>query len=270
MTSLYSGRPYNVEANLPSAVNISSTTNATPIVIATASAHNLKTGDYFIVIGAQDPGLAGPPPIFKAGTVTSTTVVALTVAGANTVGTLLGGAQGTVQSAGFGVTVPILSGGDSPSASLWNVPYEAVLDRTAWLEYFVNFGRKRRRPRVILGSGNHTIDTSQGDCFQLPTSPTGPANIKLRTSTNPLPRENERIEIVCPGLDSTAAGGGSQILYQIMREDTTIIASFYGIDVPQAVISLECEFSNGVWRAGQNSGFAPAAPVYGVLIGAGA
>src|SRR5262245_26239561 len=113
MSTQIGGEPAIIENSLPAAANISSSTNATPVVITTTTPHGLNTGDYFAVVGADEPAIDGP--VLMAGTVTGTTVVALLApAGTNTVGTLAGGANGTVQALGFGTTYGIPSDGDKP------------------------------------------------------------------------------------------------------------------------------------------------------------
>jgi hypothetical protein len=133
MTNPINGLPATVQNSLPAVVNVSSSTFATPIVITTAAAHNLTTGDYFTVVNANDPNAVGT---FRAGVVAATTVQLLNkTTGAAIVGTLAGGASGTLTNDGFGVTFPILSDGDPPSAALWNVPYAALANFCAWLMY---------------------------------------------------------------------------------------------------------------------------------------
>lgn len=140
MSTQYGGRPALVENNLPAAKNISSTTNATPVVITTSTAHGIKTGDYFVVHGADETGLNDVALV--AGTVTSTTITALVApAGTDTVGSLSGGAHGTVQSLGFGTTYAIPSDGpgNPRNAASVNVALEALGDRTSWLIYALQF-----------------------------------------------------------------------------------------------------------------------------------
>lgn len=133
MSTPYAGKPANVENNLPAAVNISSTTNATPIVITTTTNHGLSVGEFFSCNGADELLLNGTR--LMAGAVTATTVVALVApTGANTVGTLAGAANGTLRSLQYGTTVPVLADGDPYVASSWNVYEAALADRVAWLE----------------------------------------------------------------------------------------------------------------------------------------
>jgi hypothetical protein len=276
---LYSGKPANVEFNLPAAVNISSTTNASPIVVTTAAAHKCLPGDYLAIVGAQDPNANGR---FRAGSTTSTTVALLTRDGFNTTGTLVGGAQGTLKQAGYGTQVQIAADGDRPLAPLWNVPDCANLDRVAWLEYVTQYaltiqeggfltrlGRARRRPRVIIATdSNHTIDTTQGDCFELNFTPASTRTITLRTSTFPTPEANELIEIV------SGSGIFAGTMFSIQREDATVICTFRSVATVGALIAAQFEFNAGVWRLGLNSGrtwdAGAGANIVGVVPGAGA
>ncbi len=128
-------------------------------------------------------------------------------------------------------------------------------------------GRTRRRARVVLSDANQTIDTGQGDCFELPGAPAATRTIKLRTSTAPIPAANELIELIVP-----SSGLATATLYSIQREDTTVICTFLGALLTAASITARFEFDGGVWRLGMNSGRALDASSnhYGVLPGAGA
>jgi hypothetical protein len=82
----------------PASRNISSSTNATPIVITTSSAHGLVTGDYVVVTGHNTNTNANG--VWKVGTTpTSTTFQILQIDGTNTTGNGVGGATGNVTNA---------------------------------------------------------------------------------------------------------------------------------------------------------------------------
>lgn len=133
MSTQFSGEPAVIQNSLPAAVNIASSDGNTPVTITTSTPHGLQTGDYFVVEGADDPALNYMP--LMAGTVTGSTVVALLAPGAtNTAGTLVGGANGTVQATGFGTTYALPSDlTDDMDAASVNVALEALGDRTAYL-----------------------------------------------------------------------------------------------------------------------------------------
>lgn len=357
MPSTTTGQPATVQSVLPAVKNISSTTHATPIVATTSTAHGLNTGDYFTISGATDPAANGD---WRAGTVTSNTV-ALTVAptGASSVGTLVGGAVGTLQGRQFGAAITIPSGGDRPSAASVNTPVEALADQAAWLLYSklnrlgdtatglisfagdtefaanttntlrqnatfeteagstvivsggvevqsgaivevqsggtvevlsggtvevqsggtlqmdsgsmdVGLGRKRGRPRIVLSDANHTIDTTQGDEFVLPSTPAGNRTITLQTTTAPVPAEDETITLVHH--HSAALGGG--FTHTIQREGGTPICTFGLIGGEAHSVTAQFRFSGGVWRLGMNCGMAiyddGPHTRYGVIPGSGA
>lgn len=134
------GLPAVVQNNLPAAVNISSTTNATPIVVTTATNHGLTTGDYLTIVGATDTNANGD---YIAGTVTPDTVSLQVIpTGANRAAAGGGGAAGTLQSLAFGVTYPIPPDlTQAMTASSVNVPFEALGDRTAYLLYIAGKAR---------------------------------------------------------------------------------------------------------------------------------
>ena len=82
----------------PSSVNISSSTNATPIVITTSSAHGLVTGDYVVVTGHNTNTNARG--VWKVGTTPSATQFQiLQIDGTNTTGNGVGGATGNITEA---------------------------------------------------------------------------------------------------------------------------------------------------------------------------
>jgi hypothetical protein len=143
----YEGTPSVVELNPQIPYSISSTTNATPIVATTTTTHNLQPGDYFYIEGATDPNANGK---FMAGAVTATTVVLLTApGGANSVGTLAGGAAGTLAPLGFGLpyTIPTDAVDDMDAGSI-NVSLEALGDRTNYLQYGKADGRENKQARI--------------------------------------------------------------------------------------------------------------------------
>jgi hypothetical protein len=82
----------------PAAVAIASSTNATPIVITTSTAHGLVAGDYVTVINHSTNTNANG--VWKVGTVSSSTQFQiLEIDGTNTTGNGVGGASGTSQEA---------------------------------------------------------------------------------------------------------------------------------------------------------------------------
>jgi hypothetical protein len=82
----------------PGSVGISSSTNATPIVITTSGAHGLVTGDYVVVTGHNTNTNARG--VWKVGTTpTGTTFQILQIDGTNTTGNGVGGATGNVTKA---------------------------------------------------------------------------------------------------------------------------------------------------------------------------
>lgn len=132
MSTYIEGNPSQVELNPSLPNNVTATTFATPIVATTVIPHGLLPGDYFQISGATDPAANGR---WMAGTVTASTVVLLTAPGGlNSVGTLAGGAAGFLLALGFVVQFPIPSGGDKPDSASVGVPFEALADRTAFLE----------------------------------------------------------------------------------------------------------------------------------------
>lgn len=82
----------------PAAINIASSTNATPIVITTAAAHGLTTGDYVVV--ASHTTNTNANGVWRVGTTPSATEFQiLQMDGSNTTGNGVGGASGTITKA---------------------------------------------------------------------------------------------------------------------------------------------------------------------------
>lgn len=80
----------------PASVSISSSTNATPIVITTSAAHGLVTGDYVAI--ASHTTNTNANGVWKVGTVpTGTTFQILQMDGSNTTGNGVGGATGNIR-----------------------------------------------------------------------------------------------------------------------------------------------------------------------------
>lgn len=127
--------PFNGVADNPSrpaAVNIASSTNATPIVVTTSGAHSLTEGDEIQVAGHATNTAANG--VWYAHIVSSTQVSLLVpVTRANSTGNGVGGATGTVQSQNLSPTYNEPSDGDAGSAASVNVALSALGDRTAWL-----------------------------------------------------------------------------------------------------------------------------------------
>ena len=128
------GLPYNgIGDNVSQfpAVSISSSTNATPIVVTTSTPHNLTEGDE-ILISSHSTNLVANG-IWYAHILSSTTVALLVpVTHVASVGTAVGGG-GTLQSQGLSPTFTEPSGTDLRSASSVNTGLSALADRTAWL-----------------------------------------------------------------------------------------------------------------------------------------
>jgi hypothetical protein len=98
-----------------------------------------------------------------------------------------------------------------------------------------------------------TIDPSQGNVFVLPNTPVAasPNVVVLRTTTFPLPRENEEITLFIPSF-STSTGGPA---YRVEREDGTDICTIDNVGLSIATtVTASFVFTGGVWRLGPNSG----------------
>ena len=134
MTTPYSGKPGNETRQ--SAVNISSSTNATPIVVTTAASHGLYEGDRVEIVSHATNTAANGVWYVHVVDATHISLYAAWTAGAvatASVGVGVGGATGTVQYLGLTPRVTLPDDGDLRSASSINVPNEDAKDGQAWL-----------------------------------------------------------------------------------------------------------------------------------------
>lgn len=133
MTAYY-GQPGDIDSTTPAAaVNIASSTFASPTVVTTSGAHGLQTGMTVIVNGHTTNTNANGIRLVIV--LSSTTFRMTTLGGTAVNGNGIGGATGTVQSLAFpGVTLPEDAVTDIDAASV-NVPLEGLADMTAWLAY---------------------------------------------------------------------------------------------------------------------------------------
>lgn len=261
MTATY-GFATNIE-QVPfpaAAVNIVSSTNASPTVI-TATAHGLHTGSVVIINGHLINTAANG---IRAVTVlTVDTFKISTLAGfpgtfINGVG--VGGATGTVQSLDLpGVTLPQDTADPMDAASV-NVPFEALLDMTADLAYrslantaLLKGGRLRfaadARDNYVaptrLTDANHGVLRSTGPVFLL-AQPTAPRVITVGEASDTNLENGDQIEF---SLLSPAFALGS---YALKRESAapgtyicTVDGAIAGADA-QGYAKLQLE--GGVWR----------------------
>lgn len=309
MTAYY-GTPGDL-VSLPTpaaAVNIASSTNATPIVVTTSGAHGLQTGQAVIINGHLVNTTANGQRLVTV--LSATTFQVKTFAGASVAGVGVGVATGTVQSLA-------LPGADLPQdavtnidASSVNVPFEGLLDMAAWAAYklFANvvvlkggtLGALVGSTTVIAGDAtlsgavtlsgdvevtpagtlalnglvthrapnrttdaNQLLNTTNGITTLLaPTTAGTTRNIRLQTTTAPIPLEGEQMLVV--GSDTVGAAPGSYN-YSLQREDTTEIAKMYGIGT-----WVLCQFEGGVWRGVKHSGVNTVTPADGsVTVSAG-
>lgn len=132
---IYYGQPATI-ANIPTPaaeVNIASSTATTPIVVTTSGAHGLQTGMVVIIAGhLVNTNANGVRQVLV---LSGTTFSLKTLSGTNVASNGTGAATGTVQSLALpGVTLPEDAVTNIDASSV-NVPFEALLDMTAWLAY---------------------------------------------------------------------------------------------------------------------------------------
>ena len=126
MSTQQNGNAGNVSANLPSPGNISSATNASPIVIQTSAAHGRQTGDTVRIAGVTANLAANGIWQVIVNDSTHFQLVGST-------GTGVGGAIGVWTPLTLGPTFAQPSDGDAAAAASVDVGFAGVADRSAYL-----------------------------------------------------------------------------------------------------------------------------------------
>ncbi len=251
MPTNYNGKPGSIIA--PTAkINISSSTNASPIVVTTSSAHGVQPGDMVAIAGHDNNGANGYAIAFS---VTSTTV---TLTG--TTGTSVGTATGTLRRLAIGPEYPMPNDGEKVDAASVQPPFSVLGDRTAFLWAMMGWtltvyddgiftcrGRTvHRAPYRPADAATIVIDQTMGDVVILP-NPASNRIVQLRTSVFP-PISGERIRIVMP--PSMADG----LYFTVRLEDGTDVAEMHGHTVTEGGVDrqantwIEVQFEATVWR----------------------
>lgn len=159
MSQQYNGKSADVDTGLATAgVSISSSTNATPIVVTTATDHGLQTGDaVYIADHATNTAANG----YR--TVTRLTDTTFSLDGLPN-GNGVGGATGRVYNLGFKATYLIPDDGDDLDAASVNVALAALGSEIAWLKRRLHQGRMDVGTGVPkLVQGNPCITISDAD-----------------------------------------------------------------------------------------------------------
>ena len=125
MAEQINGQPSLITPNLPDAISIISSTNATPIVITSDGAHLLTTGDSVIITDHL-------VNIAANGIWTVVVISPTTFSLTGSAGVGVGGATGQLQGMGYGSTYAIPDDGDGIDAASVGVGFEALADRTAF------------------------------------------------------------------------------------------------------------------------------------------
>ena len=180
MSGTHYGQPATI-SQVPTpaaAVNIASSTNATPTVITTSAAHGLHTGQAAIIYGHSGNTNANGTWIVTVLSNTTFKISAFsTFPGTYVAGSGVGGASGTVQSLAFPGLTTAEDLVDDIDAGTWNVPDEALADMCAWLGY------KLLSNMTILPGGS--VSFPSGTTFALAgdTTITGPVEVDAAALT---------------------------------------------------------------------------------------
>lgn len=173
----------------PAAVNIVSSTNASPTVI-TATAHGLHTGQVIAISGHLVNTNANG--IWLAAVVSADTFRITNFAGTLINGNGVGGATGTVQSLAFpGANLPQDTADDRDAASV-NVPFEFCMDALADLAY----RSLMRVPGVFEVTDAPDADASL-DCtyreYRIPDTLASNRTYTLLSTSGRIPKNGDRV-----------------------------------------------------------------------------
>jgi hypothetical protein len=216
----------NIAANLPAALNISSSTNTSPIVITTSANHGLTTGDSVDVFSHQTNTAANG--------IWDCTVTALNKLSLNgSVGNGVGVATGQVQSLALGPTFLIPADGvDNLAAASVNVPFNALADRTAFL------ARNLGNWKVVAFQELTRVVDSSANCFSSWDSFTPPVNSGTASYVD---LASATIWTFVNQVVSTPAGTG---LFDIVTIDVDVSFNFSNGSGPDLPINISLWVSN--------------------------
>lgn len=194
-----------VAINLPTTKTVTNATNATPIVV-TATAHGVQTNEVISISGVG--GNLAANGVFIAGSITTNSITLLAYpAGTSVAGTGGYTSGGSLQSLGYGITVPVPNDVIDPTnAASVNIALEALLDRTAYLLTQAQFAVPP--PPVILGDASVTIAPGTGVLFQSYIQQPGitaARTLTLRTTTAPVPVPGQQMRVFLPAVGSTTS-----------------------------------------------------------------
>lgn len=278
MSTQTTGRAALVASNLPTSKTVSTASSGTPITVTTTTNHALNNNDVVSISGVSGNSAANGTFIV---TVLSGTQVFLFAYPAGTAVAGLGaGTGGTLLSNGYGITVPVPNDlTDAEQAATVNVPFEALLDRSAWAAYmilgastipgnktfsgnvtfsgvvtfsdqivttgiFINQGRMEYRSRLLLSDAPHTVDVTQADTFVLPNAPAATRLITLSMTVG-TPLLGERIRFVVPALQHVT---GTEYQWTRTGVPAGLLAKAISSAsaIPLLPISVEFEFAVGL------------------------
>lgn len=147
------GLPASAATAIPSSVAISSSTNATPIVVTTATDHNLSTGDA-VYISDHAVNLNANQYWY----VTRLTATTFSLDGSTP--TAAGGATGRVYDLSLGATKTIPDDGDDLDAASVNVALAALASEIAWLKRQLHVGKAENGVGLFPKGGSFTTLTN--------------------------------------------------------------------------------------------------------------
>jgi hypothetical protein len=160
MSTDYGGIVSDIESNLPAEINISSSTNTSPIVVTLSSSHTIRTNDKVLIRNHSTNTNANGYHVVGA---TASTTLELV----GTTGNGVGGATGTCLSLAVGPTLPIPDDGDDFTGAAFGVPYEALADRTAFLWYRLGWAHTIYEGGFIAIRSGADIDMQGGSLLHM-------------------------------------------------------------------------------------------------------
>jgi hypothetical protein len=146
MATQYNGKSANITSTVPAAISIASSTNTSPIVYTTATAHEFNVGDTVDVSGHQVNTTGN-----LVGVVDPASFTTNTFAITGSTGNGVGGATGTAQELGLG-SYSIPADGDADAVASVNVAFETLGDQVAFLATATGKYKAVQAASIVLAS----------------------------------------------------------------------------------------------------------------------
>lgn len=236
MPSQWNGQPGN--ESLHAILNISASTNATPIVVTTSAPHDYTEGDAVSIRDHATNTAANGEwqvHVVDASNIALYSVVSSGGLSGPSVGNGVGGATGTVRGLGLLATYAIPSDGDDPTAASVNVGLSGLGDRTQYLAQYIGayktiYAASRGTDSSAYASNGWLKQSNAINVWTRAlddgTFGGGSADFFQSTMAVPHVQTNDVVELefTTTSVDTTVAGHGAMFFalgYELFEEGTS-------------------------------------------------